>query len=39
MPRPKVANEEDGLKIWKVAANIAYKGWPSIFGVGRDVKK
>jgi len=44
MARPRVADEEDGLQIWKVVANIlnkqsraADKGWSSSLGVGRGV--
>jgi len=42
MASPLVADREDGLQIWKVAANalnkesrIAEKGWSSSFGFGR----
>jgi hypothetical protein len=42
MVRPQVADGEDGLQTWRIAANImnkqsltADKGWPSSLGVGR----
>jgi hypothetical protein len=42
MARPRVADTEDGLQIWRVAANILNKqsrtadsGWSSSLGVGR----
>jgi hypothetical protein len=42
MARPRVADREDGLQIWRVAANIlnkqsrtADRGWSSSLGVGR----
>jgi hypothetical protein len=45
MARPQVADGEDGLQIWRVAANIlnkqsrtADKGWPSSLVVGRGAK-
>jgi hypothetical protein len=41
MTRPQVADGEDGLQIWRVAANVLNKqsrtadsGWPSSLGVG-----
>jgi hypothetical protein len=44
MARPQVAEGEDGLQIWRVAANIlnkqsraADKGWSSSLEVGRGV--
>jgi hypothetical protein len=43
MVRPRVADGGDGLKIWRVAANIlnkqsrtADKGWSFSLGVGRE---
>jgi hypothetical protein len=42
MARPPVADGEDGLQIWRVAANIlnnqsrtAGNGWPSSLRIGR----
>jgi hypothetical protein len=44
MARPQVADEEEGLQIWRVAANIlnkqsriADKGWPSSLEIGRGL--
>jgi hypothetical protein len=44
MSRPRVAGREDGLQIWRVAANIlnnhsrtADRGWPSSLGVVWEV--
>jgi hypothetical protein len=46
MARPRVADEEDGLQIWRVAANIlnmqsrtADKEWSSSLGVERGANK
>jgi hypothetical protein len=42
MARPRVADEADGLQIWRVTANMlnkqsrtAYRGWSSSMEVGR----
>jgi hypothetical protein len=44
MARPRVADREDGLQIWRVAANIlnnqsqtADSGWSNSLGVGREL--
>jgi hypothetical protein len=32
MARPRVADRGDGLQIWRVAANILNKQWPTVGG-------
>jgi hypothetical protein len=45
MAPSQVADEEDGLQIWRIAANAlnkqsrtADRGWPPVWGLGRELK-